>query len=378
MQIRVAGRLAAGLSAGTIGLGLLVGNSASAQLPPAVAPAPPVTLPIGINTTPPGANIYVDSKEPGLRGQSGPDTTLRLARGRHRLFLELEGYLPLAVTVDLVQPQRLSFVLKPAPATISVSTLTPSPVLAGAEVYSDGRLAGSFPCVLEVAGGRHTIEIKRDGLLLYAEHLEVRGGESRALYVPLSPRAVIPAPAPSLPSPSLPPGLAGPVLVPVEIMPRSPRARYTVMLGSGEECRTPCSLRVPAGPTEVYVFGPGRRQFQRSIVIPPVPSRLVVQDYSLSRIILGSMFTSWSLPLVGLGLSVLDRSGGEVTGSVMLAHGVAFLGIGVGLLAAIQTNRVSVSPQLPGGLRSRSRVLSGAIAPTADRSGAVAGLVLAR
>lgn len=362
----------------TIGLGLSVGGIASAQVSSAgaVAPAPPQLLPLSVNSTPPGANLYVDSKEPGLRGQSGPDTTLRLSRGRHRLFLELDGYLPLAVTIDLVQPQRLSFTLKPAPATISVSTLGQGPFMTGAEVYADGRLSGAFPCVLELAPGRHTIEVRREGLLLYVEHLEVKGGESRSLYVP--------QPPPSGSAPPLGPGLPVPAVstsaarVPVEVVPRSPQSRYTVMLSTGEECRTPCNLRVPAGPTEVFVFGPGRRQFQRSVVIPPVPSRLVVQDYSLSRIILGSLFASWSLPLLGIGAVAADRPGGGVTGPVLLAHGVVFLGLGVGLLAAIQTNRVTVSPLLPSGARSRFRVISGYVAPTADRAGAVAGLALLR
>lgn len=376
MQLRALRQVAAW----TIGLGLSVAGSASAQVSPqgAVAPAPPQLLPLSVNSTPPGANIYVDSREPGLRGQSGPDTTLRLARGRHRLFLELDGYLPLAVTIDLVQPQRLSFALKPAPSTISVSALSQSPFLAGAEVYADGRLGGAFPCVLELAPGRHTIEVRRDGLLLYVEHIEVKGGESRALYVPQPPPSQTAAPfgtARPVPQSSTAMAMAS---VPVEVVPRSPRSRYTVMLSTGEECRTPCNLRVPPGPAEVFVFGPGRRQFQRSVVIPPVPSRLVVQDYSLSRIILGSIFTSWSLPLLGIGAVAADSPGGSVTGPVLLAHGVVFLGVGVGLLAAIQTNRVTVSPLLPSGARSRFRVISGYVAPTGDRSGAVAGLALSR
>lgn len=365
----------------TIGLGLLGGGVASAQVsspPGPVAPAPPQLLPLSINSTPPGANIYVDNKEPGLRGQSGPDTTLRLTRGRHRLFLELDGYLPLAVTIDLVQPQRLSFALKPAPSTISVSTLAQSPMLAGAEVYADGRLGGAFPCVLELAPGRHTIEVRRDGLLLFVEHIEVKGGESRALYVPQPPPPASGSAPPFGTARPVPAASTSAAMVPVEVVPRSPRSRYTVMLSTGEECRTPCNLRVPAGPTEVFVFGPGRRQFQRSVVIPPVPSRLVVQDYSLSRIILGSIFTSWSLPLLGIGAVAADGPQGGVTGTVLLAHGVVFLGLGVGLLAAIQTNRVTVSPLLPSGARARFRVISGYVAPTADRAGAVAGLALLR
>jgi hypothetical protein len=57
---------------------------------------------------------------------------------------------------------------------------------------------------------------------------------------------------------------------------------------------------------------------------------------------------------------------------------VVFLGLGVGLLAAIQTNRVTVRPLLRSGAGSRFRVLGGYVAPTADRSGAVAGLALRR
>lgn len=275
-----------------------------------------------------------------------------------------------------MQPQRLSFALKPAPSTISVSALGPSPLLAGAEVYADGRLGGAFPCVLELAPGRHTIEVRRDGLLVYVEHLEVKGGESRALYVPQPPPSV---PMPPFGSARPLPAASSPAArVAVEVVPRRPRSRYTVMLSTGEECRTPCSLQVPAGPNEVFVFGPGRRQFQRSVVIPEVPSRLVVQDYSLSRIVLGSMFTSWSLPLLGIGAVAADSPGGGVTGPVLLAHGVVFLGLGVGLLAAIQTNRVTVRPLWPSGAGSRFRVIGGYVAPTADRSGAVAGLALRR
>ena len=53
------------------------------------AHAQPAMPRITVNTTPPGARVYVDGKDKGLACQSGPSCKPRMAKGTHRLLLEL-------------------------------------------------------------------------------------------------------------------------------------------------------------------------------------------------------------------------------------------------------------------------------------------------
>src|SRR6185295_4435601 len=76
---------------------------------------------VTITSAPPGAAVYVDGKEQGLRGLSSDAFKVRLNPGAHRLLLELEGYKPLEVTVQVGKGGgRFAFTLERAPGKLLV------------------------------------------------------------------------------------------------------------------------------------------------------------------------------------------------------------------------------------------------------------------
>ena len=148
--------------------------------------AQPVMPRITVNTTPPGARVYVDGKDKGLACQSGPSCKPRMAKGTHRLLLELDGYKPVEETINVTGPQALSFTLQPAPARLDIKNLATNPSARGGEIFVDGKLSGSVPAEIEVPAGKHMIEVRRPGYQPHAETVEVKGGETHPVFIALA------------------------------------------------------------------------------------------------------------------------------------------------------------------------------------------------
>jgi len=420
--------------------------------------AQPVAPRITITTMPPGAKVFVDGKDRGIACQSGPNCKPRMAKGTHRVLVELDGYKPLEETINVTGPQTLTFTLQPAPARLDIKTLATNPAARGGEIFIDGKLAGSVPAEVEVAPGKHMVEVRRPGYQPYAEALEVKGGESHPVFVALNAEAkgapttgalmvtseltgaeVIVDEQPRGPAPvlveSLPPGdhvveirpkdpnyqpwrrnvrvtagqqaaayatftanpppppPPGEPSLPVAFVPRSAGDAYVVTLSSGQSCATPCTLQLPPGNQVLSVSGPGSRRFQEPVHLPSEPAQVTVQHFTTGRLVGGIILAAIGIPLIAVGSIYLgdprpylppalqpeNSQQADIIGGVLVGGGAALTLGGIVSLALIKTNRAevhalrSVSPKMA----FHPRLLAPGIAPTADRSGAMASVALA-
>ncbi|NMB79007.1 MAG: PEGA domain-containing protein [Methanomicrobiales archaeon] len=158
-------------------------------------------------STPPGASVYLDGTYLG----SAP-LTVPAAAGSHTVRVSQAGYSDQTVTVSVVKDQNLPLYITlvatmiPEPTTVgptAMKTLTatatpsPAPVIttapapaepgslalvsrpAGANVYVDGKFAGTAPLrVSSVAAGSHEVLFTLNGYTDFSTTATVRSGES--------------------------------------------------------------------------------------------------------------------------------------------------------------------------------------------------------
>jgi hypothetical protein len=139
---------------------------------------------VTIETDPPGATVYVGDKESGAAGVTPLD--LRLPAGEHTIILEMVGYLPrfevIQVSGRAKKPQRVSFTLEPAVATLVIDG---SDLPASARVFVDGEERGAPPARIEVEPGPHQVEVIAEGRRPFEAWVEVAGGGEKAVEVVL-------------------------------------------------------------------------------------------------------------------------------------------------------------------------------------------------
>src|SRR6185503_17164979 len=127
-----------------------------------------------VETTPPGATIYIDRKDLGARGRA--PRPLALPAGRYRVIAELEGYEP--ATAAEVQARLVGKV------EIAVTGAS------GAEVRVDnekGAVGCNAPCALEASPGRHVLYFSREGYQATPRPLTVVEKETIRVSVELRP-----------------------------------------------------------------------------------------------------------------------------------------------------------------------------------------------
>lgn len=405
----------------------------------------PSLVKVYINSAPPNANIYLDSKDGGIQGQTGAADPLRLPQGSHRLLLELDGYKPLDQTVNLSKGQHLMFKLLPEPAYLDIRPPGTNQNSLGGDIFLDGNPAGTVPTKLEISPGKHTIEVRRPNFLVYTEQVEVKTAESRQLLVTLFPEQktaaavattgslAISAPVPAEvtvdnqqrgPTPVLVDNLtagdhwvelqpldkkllpwkrsvrvtagqqgrvegtfvvAADPGVPVAVVPRNLKDTYVVTLGQAQSCQTPCTLHALPGRQIITVAGPGSKLFRSEISIPDTPTQVTVQHLTLGKSIGGAIALAYGLPsLIASSIAANDAIAAGRTLEAVGYGSLAFSGAtsalaAIATLATIKLNRASVERlgQVAALPSPRVRFLGSGIAPTADRTGAVAGVSFA-
>lgn len=167
----------------------------------------------------------------------------------------------------------------------------------------------------------------------------------------------------------------------VAVMARNGKTSYTVAVGTDAMCTVPCQLRALPGEQQVTVMGPGTKRFQRSAIFPTGPSQLQVQHFTLSRAIAGPILLALSAPfLAGGALTLKGASDHQIDpaaiagSSTLFLHGAVFFLTGIGQLAAIKRNSISV---VPIGVKVAARASSPqltnfSIAPLTERKGVLA------
>src|SRR6185503_16355067 len=116
-----------------------------------------------VETTPPGATIYIDRKDLGARGRA--PRPLALPAGRYRVIAELEGYEPATaaeVQARLGGEVKVPLTLNRIVGKVEIAVTGAS----GAEVRVDnekGAVGCNAPCALEASPGRHVLYFSREG-----------------------------------------------------------------------------------------------------------------------------------------------------------------------------------------------------------------------
>jgi outer membrane receptor for ferrienterochelin and colicins len=149
--------------------------------------APRVAL-LRIESTPPGATVYLDRRDLGGRGQT--PLLIAQAPGAHQVILELEGHHPLTLPANLKRghEERVSGTLDLIVGTIRI-TSTPA-----ARVFVN-RAAGALrppdatntPTVLRLPPGRHSLELEAPGYRARRSDAIVRAGVETKVEISLEP-----------------------------------------------------------------------------------------------------------------------------------------------------------------------------------------------
>src|SRR5688572_291780 len=108
------------------------------------------TVRVNIQSVPPGASVFVDSRDAQSLGTT-PLSKVAVPRGRRSLIYVLEGFEDASLSVD-VQRQRETFVATLTP--LATLELAPDAQSAGADVMIDGQTVGTLPFNGKVRRGR--------------------------------------------------------------------------------------------------------------------------------------------------------------------------------------------------------------------------------
>lgn len=145
------------------------------------------TYPIRIETTPPGATVYLEDKDGDPLGRTPYDG--KLEAGNHTLIIELEGFVGQVSEISVKKKssaQKFKVKLaKVEKGTIEVMPAKAQAQVAGAKVFVDGKEEGNLPDTIKVDAGAHQVEVKKEGYKTYEEWIEVQEGETTRVKVEL-------------------------------------------------------------------------------------------------------------------------------------------------------------------------------------------------
>jgi hypothetical protein len=131
---------------------------------------------VGIESDPPGATIYLDTKEAPPLGQAPWNGPLE---GRHKLILVAKGYREAAKDIE-GDPRRVTDIVIALRQDYMLAWLEVRADVAGADVYLDGTEAGPVgktPYLNNVAPGPHTILVAKEGFTEERRRLTAVAGE---------------------------------------------------------------------------------------------------------------------------------------------------------------------------------------------------------
>jgi hypothetical protein len=142
---------------------------------------------VKIDSQPSQAEIYIDSKDAGIKGYT--PSTLRLPKGSYTIILELPGYRRVEKQVVIGRAQAFLFPLEKAakPAALDVRAAPGNDAATGAQLLVDGAGVGTVPSHVEVQPGTHKLTVTRPGYVDWSDSPSLAEGEQRQELVDLQP-----------------------------------------------------------------------------------------------------------------------------------------------------------------------------------------------
>lgn len=207
----------------------------------ALARIAPSVATLVVETSPPGAVVYLDRKDLGGRGQT--PRTLGLGAGRHKVIAELPGYeLATSADVDLRigAETKVSLTLVPILGTIRVEG---SPRGAQARLDAeDGPVACVLPCSFTAPPGKHVVFVTQAGFQSFEAPVDVPARGTVSVRARMSAQT-------------------GTVVVNSDI-------REALITVDGEASGfTPAVLAIPVGAHKLRVSLSGFRTIERDVVV---------------------------------------------------------------------------------------------------------------
>ena len=206
----------------------------------ALARITPSVAILKVETDPPGATIYLDRRDLGGRGET--PRTLGLPEGKHKVIVERRGFEPAeseVIELKLGQETKVQLKLKQILGTARLEGET------GAQVKVDDEsspVACTVPCSLDVAPGRHTFFLIKEGF------------QTTEITAEIPPNEVTPIRARMA-------SQTGAVVVSSDV-------RDALIAIDGKPVGfTPAVLNVPVGPHTIQISQQGYRPFAQQIYV---------------------------------------------------------------------------------------------------------------
>jgi hypothetical protein len=196
----IAMRICAAFAVSVLTVALLGCGGGNGILPkPPKPPQPPVgdetsAFIVSVQSTPPGAEIFVDGRSTGLRsilvGTNPIPFPLPLAEGQtHLLTLRFDGYHDWHQWIERTSEGTVivKATLQPKNKPEGLLVVTSEPL--GAKVILDGTDTGKVtPATISVTPSCHAIKVEMDGFLPSYETVFVPSGEQVEVHIPLQPK----------------------------------------------------------------------------------------------------------------------------------------------------------------------------------------------
>ncbi|MCS3918424.1 PEGA domain-containing protein [Fervidibacter sacchari] len=162
-------------------------------------PEPPIsdgtsTFVISVQSTPPGAEIFLDGRSTGLRstliGTDPISLPLPLVEGQtHLLTLRFDGYHDWHQWVERTSEGTVIVKATLQPKSNSEGLLIVTSEPSGAKIILDGTETGKVtPATISVTPSCHAIKVEMDGFLPGYETVFVPSGEQVEVHIPLQPK----------------------------------------------------------------------------------------------------------------------------------------------------------------------------------------------
>ena len=145
------------------------------------SPPPPSTGTLDVQSSPTGAQVYLDGAYLGLT-----PLVASVPAGRHRLEVRKAGYAPYRASVRVAPGERVQVYARLVPEPSS-GRLSVSSEPEGAAVYLNGSYRGKTPLAIELAPGVYDLRLALPGYADYREQVRVQAGRTTYVYARLAP-----------------------------------------------------------------------------------------------------------------------------------------------------------------------------------------------
>lgn len=144
-------------------------------------------IPINVESSPPGATVYLDTVNADSRVGTTPLRNVRIPRGTHVLIFQLASHEEARLDVNIRRRRETFRVELNALSTISISAANTA--ASGAAVRIDGQPVGNVPYTAQVQPGRHLVQVGREGHVTFSQWVDLAGGQGMQVPVTLEEEA---------------------------------------------------------------------------------------------------------------------------------------------------------------------------------------------